>query len=107
GQVLPDNRAMLELAHSLGFTSRFLADEGAVGVRRALHEGPARPRRTRARSPRPRYPAPPGSTLRVRGERGARRWIPALPVVPAAGRAAPGPRGDAVRDGGPRRDAHS
>lgn len=49
GQVLPDNRAMLELAHSLGFTSRFLADEGAVEVRRALHEGPARPRRTRAR----------------------------------------------------------
>jgi len=33
GQVLPDNRAMLELAHELGFKSRFLPGEGVVEVR--------------------------------------------------------------------------
>ncbi|MEB2344585.1 MAG: bifunctional acetate--CoA ligase family protein/GNAT family N-acetyltransferase [Deltaproteobacteria bacterium] len=36
GQVLPDNRAMLELAHALGFRSRFLPEDGAVEVRLAL-----------------------------------------------------------------------
>jgi acetyltransferase len=36
GQVLPANRAMLELAHQLGFTSRFLPDEGVVEVRLSL-----------------------------------------------------------------------
>jgi acetyltransferase len=39
GQVLPDNRPMLELAHALGFTSRFLPEDGAVEVRLAL-QGP-------------------------------------------------------------------
>jgi len=36
GQVLPDNRPMLDLAHSLGFQSRFLPEDGAVEVRLAL-----------------------------------------------------------------------
>ncbi|MCX5739937.1 MAG: bifunctional acetate--CoA ligase family protein/GNAT family N-acetyltransferase, partial [Proteobacteria bacterium] len=36
GQVLPDNRAMLELAHELGFKSRFLPGEGVVEVRLRL-----------------------------------------------------------------------
>jgi acetyltransferase len=36
GQVLPDNRAMLDLAHELGFESRYLAAEGVVEVRLAL-----------------------------------------------------------------------
>jgi len=36
GQVLPDNRAMLELAHALGFKSRFSAEDGTVEVRLAL-----------------------------------------------------------------------
>jgi acetyltransferase len=36
GQVLPDNRAMLELAHELGFKSRFLPGEGVVEVRLTL-----------------------------------------------------------------------
>jgi acetyltransferase len=36
GQVLPDNRAMLELAHALGFKSRFSAEEGTVEVRLSL-----------------------------------------------------------------------
>ena len=36
GQVLPDNRAMLELAHELGFKSRFLPGEGVVEVRLEL-----------------------------------------------------------------------
>ena len=36
GQVLPDNRAMLDLAHALGFKSRFSAAEGTVEVRLAL-----------------------------------------------------------------------
>ncbi|RIL02366.1 MAG: GNAT family N-acetyltransferase [Proteobacteria bacterium] len=36
GQVLPDNRDMLALAHALGFTSRFLPGEGVVEVRLAL-----------------------------------------------------------------------
>jgi acetyltransferase len=39
GQVLPDNRAMLELAHALGFRSRFSAGEGIVEVRLALDGG--------------------------------------------------------------------
>jgi acyl-CoA synthetase (NDP forming)/GNAT superfamily N-acetyltransferase len=38
GQVLPDNRPMLELAHALGFQSRFLPEDGAVEVRLALRE---------------------------------------------------------------------
>jgi acetyltransferase len=46
GQVLPDNRPMLELAQSLGFESRFLPEEGAVEVRLAL--GDAAPPRARA-----------------------------------------------------------
>ncbi|HSJ97353.1 MAG TPA: GNAT family N-acetyltransferase, partial [Myxococcota bacterium] len=36
GQVLPDNRPMLELAQALGFESRFLPEDGAVEVRLAL-----------------------------------------------------------------------
>jgi acetyltransferase len=36
GQVLPDNRPMLELAHALGFQSRFMVGEGVVEVRLAL-----------------------------------------------------------------------
>jgi acetyltransferase len=36
GQVLPDNRVMLELAHELGFKSRFLPGEGVVEVRLTL-----------------------------------------------------------------------
>jgi acetyltransferase len=36
GQVLPDNRPMLELALALGFESRFLPEDGAVEVRLAL-----------------------------------------------------------------------
>ncbi len=36
GQVLPDNRAMLELAHALGFESRFVPGEGVVEVRLAI-----------------------------------------------------------------------
>ena len=36
GQVLPDNRAMLELAQSLGFKSRFSPEDGAVEVRKRL-----------------------------------------------------------------------
>ena len=38
GQVLPDNRPMLELAQALGFESRFLPDEGAVEVRLPLRD---------------------------------------------------------------------
>jgi acetyltransferase len=40
GQVLPDNRPMLELAHSLGFQSRFLPEDGAVEVRLSLQGAP-------------------------------------------------------------------
>jgi acetyltransferase len=36
GQVLPDNRAMLELAHELGFKSRFLPRDGVIEVRLIL-----------------------------------------------------------------------
>jgi acetyltransferase len=36
GQVLPDNRAMLELAEHLGFARRFVPGEGVVEVRREL-----------------------------------------------------------------------
>jgi len=36
GQVLPDNRAMLALAESLGFRSRFAPEDGVVEVRLAL-----------------------------------------------------------------------
>jgi acetyltransferase len=36
GQVLPDNRRMLELARSLGFQSRWLHEEGVVEVRLPL-----------------------------------------------------------------------
>ena len=36
GQVLPDNRPMLDLAHALGFKSRFVVGEGVVEVRLAL-----------------------------------------------------------------------
>jgi acetyltransferase len=36
GQVLPDNRAMLDLAHQLGFQSRYLPEDGIVEVRLAL-----------------------------------------------------------------------
>jgi len=32
GQVLPDNRAMLTMAHELGFRSRRIADQGVVEV---------------------------------------------------------------------------
>ncbi len=41
GQVLPDNRRMLELAHALGFRSRWLREEGVVEVRLALRRGSA------------------------------------------------------------------
>jgi acetyltransferase len=43
GQVLPDNRPMLDLARDLGFASRFLPEEGVVEVRLTLETG-ARPR---------------------------------------------------------------
>lgn len=43
GQVLPDNRAMLDLAGSLGFASRFLPDDGAVEVKLALGQVEAPP----------------------------------------------------------------
>jgi acetyltransferase len=36
GQVLPDNRPMLDLAQALGFESRFRPEDGAVEVRLAL-----------------------------------------------------------------------
>lgn len=36
GQVLPDNRAMLDLARRLGFSSRLLGEDGVVEVRRVL-----------------------------------------------------------------------
>jgi acetyltransferase len=39
GQVLPDNRAMLELAHALGFASRFVPGDGVVEVRLAIEAG--------------------------------------------------------------------
>jgi acetyltransferase len=39
GQVLPDNRRMLELARALGFRSRWLREEGVVEVRLALARG--------------------------------------------------------------------
>ncbi len=39
GQVLPDNRPMLELAHALGFVSRFSPEDGAVEVRLVLQDG--------------------------------------------------------------------
>jgi len=42
GQVLPDNRPMLELAHSLGFQSRFLPEDGAVEVRLPLQDAKRR-----------------------------------------------------------------
>jgi acetyltransferase len=42
GQVLPDNRRMLELAGTLGFRSRWLREEGVVEVRLALAGDPAR-----------------------------------------------------------------
>jgi acetyltransferase len=38
GQVLPDNRPMLELARHLGFTTRFAPEDGAVEVRLALRK---------------------------------------------------------------------
>jgi acetyltransferase len=38
GQVLPDNRPMLDLVHQLGFESRFLPEEGAVEVRLRLRD---------------------------------------------------------------------
>ncbi len=38
GQVLPDNRPMLELAQSLGFASHFSPEDGAVEVRLALQD---------------------------------------------------------------------
>ncbi len=38
GQVLPDNRAMLDLASSLGFQRHLLPDEGVVEVRLPLRE---------------------------------------------------------------------
>jgi acetyltransferase len=41
GQVLPDNRRMLELAQGLGFRSRWLREEGVVEVRLALGGEPA------------------------------------------------------------------
>ena len=34
--MLPDNRTMLELARALGFTSRFLSEDGVVEVRMSL-----------------------------------------------------------------------
>ena len=43
GQVLPDNRAMLDLTRSLGFESRLLSDDGVVEVR--LHLDRAEHRR--------------------------------------------------------------
>jgi acetyltransferase len=39
GQVLPDNRPMLDLAHALGFQSRFVLGEGVIEVRLALDPG--------------------------------------------------------------------
>ena len=36
GQVLPDNRPMLDLAESLGFRRRFVLGEGVVEVELAL-----------------------------------------------------------------------
>ena len=42
GQVLPDNRRMLELARTLGFRSRWLREEGVVEVRLALAREAAR-----------------------------------------------------------------
>jgi len=39
GQVLPDNRAMLDLAHALGFKSHFSPGDGTVEVRLALGRG--------------------------------------------------------------------
>ena len=44
GQVLPDNRPMLELAQSLGFESRFSPEDGAVEVRLALQRASRRRR---------------------------------------------------------------
>ena len=41
GQVLPDNRAMLDLAHALGFESRFSREDAAVEVRLALDRASA------------------------------------------------------------------
>ena len=39
GQVLPDNRAMLDLAHTLGFESRFVPGDGVVEVRLVIGAG--------------------------------------------------------------------
>ena len=52
GQVLPDNRPMLELAQNLGFESRFLPEDGAVEVRLPLQDAAdtGKKRRRAARS---------------------------------------------------------
>jgi acetyltransferase len=43
GQVLPDNRAMLDLAQSLGFESRFLPERGVIEVELRLDPASAAP----------------------------------------------------------------